>query len=422
MRTFQSITATPLGTGALLLGLGLFFLQVFVCVAAFRNKRGVWFRVFCAAQPLVGLAWVSLLFDGSFLVTYLPTPRGYPAAVAFVYARPWAAVPAVTRGLFVPAAAGLYAIRAYRRHNLLPDAIKDAVDFLPVGVSFSREDGVVVLANLQMQSWARQLTGRGAGSGDLLWQTVCEKGTVQENGAVLCPCGERTLLFTREAVAIDQKEFTQLCGYDMTEQYRVTRELEALNARLLDVQKRMRQYSAQISDLVQKKETLNAQILVHDELGQTLLAQKYYFDHPEKTDEAQLLRALKYTNLFFLRDAEQPQADDPVETAVSRAATIGVQVQFSGEWPKNAETRVLLARAVGECAANTAKHTSGSVLAVEAHGRTVTLTSVGASAAREPFAERGGLKSLRQLVESAGGQMRVIPSPEFCVIITLPNE
>ena len=424
MTPFGSIVSLPLGHLIRLLGLGLFFLQLFLLAAGFRSNRGVGFRIFCAAQTFAGIVWMSLLLDGTFRTPYLHLPRAYPWAVTFVYALPWAAVLAATLLLFGPTVAGLFSVRAYRRRVLLPDAIKEAVDFLPVGISFSREDGMVVLSNLQMQEWARQLTGRNPDSSLLLWQTLCRIGTQQEADKILVPCGERTLLFTREMLEIDGKPYTQLCCYDVTEQYRVTQELEALNARLQSVQKRMRQYSRELTELVQKKENLNAQVLVHDELGQTLLAQKYYFDHPERTDEVQLLRALRYTNRFFLSEKAQPADDDPIETAIRRAETIGIHVSLTGELPQSAEMRALIGRAMTECAANTAKHGTGNQLNITAEkspaGFIVRLISVG-SAAQEPVAERGGLRTLRQMIEAAGGRMRVSAAPAFCVTVTLPE-
>ena len=424
MTPFRVIASLPLGHAIRLLGLGLFFLQLFLLAAGFRSNRGVWFRIFCAAQTFTGIVWMSLLLDGTFRTPYLQLSRAYPWAVTFVYALPWMAVLAVMLALFGSTAAGLLSVRAYRRRVLLPDAIKEAVDLLPVGISFTREDGTVVLSNLKMQERARQLTGRNPDSGLLLWQTLCEVGLRQEEDKILAPCGESTLLFTRETLEIDGKPYTQLCCYDVTEQYRVTQTLEALNAKLQSVQARMRQHSRQLTELVQKKENLNAQILVHDELGQTLLAQKYYFDHPEKNDEARLLQALRYTNRFFLSEETQPTADDPVEAAVRRAETIGVQVELHGALPQDDARRALLAQAIGECAANTAKHGSGERLTVTAApspaGLTVSLRN-DAPAVKEPVAERGGLRTLRQLVEAAGGSMRVTAVPAFCVTITLPE-
>ena len=423
MTPFGVIVSLPLGHAIRLLGLGMLFLQLFLLASVFRSSRSLGFRAFCVSQPLVGVVWMSLLLDGTFRTPYLDMPRAYPSMVTFVYALPWAVVTAVTLILFVPTAAGLLSVRAYGRRVLLPDAIKEAVDFLPVGISFSREDGTVVLSNLQMQEWSRQLTGRSPDSSLLLWQTLCAIGTQQEADKILAPCGENTLLFTRETLEIDGKPYTQLCCYDVTEQYRVTQELEALNAKLLSVQARMRQHSRQLTELVQKKENLNAQILVHDELGQTLLAQKYYFDHPEKTDEARLLQALRYTNRFFLSEEAQPTADDPIEAAVRRAAAIGVQVTLHGEFPQDAAVRALLAQAVGECAANTAKHSDGDRLTVTAapSPSSVTVSLTSGSAAGEPVAERGGLRTLRQLIEAAGGSMRVSAAPAFCVTVTLPE-
>ena len=129
------------------------------------------------------------------------------------------------------------------------------------------------------------------------------------------------------------------------------------------------------------------------------------------------------TGRFFLSEEAQPTADDPIEAAVRRAAAIGVQVTLHGEFPQDAAVRALLAQAVGECTANTAKHSDGDRLTVTAapSPSSVTVSLTSGSAAGEPDAERGGLRTLRQLIEAAGGSMRVSAAPAFCVTVTLPE-
>ncbi len=100
-----------------------------------------------------------------------------------------------------------------------------------------------------------------------------------------------------------------------------------------------------------------------------------------------------------------------------------MRVTLGGIPPAEESTRLILAAAVRECAANAVKHAEGDCLEVESRrtgaGFRFTLQSNGKPPA-EPVRETGGLKSLRTLAERQGGRMRVDSAPVFCLTIDLP--
>ena len=212
---------------------------------------------------------------------------------------------------------------------------------------------------------------------------------------------------------------------EMTAQYRVTSELREKNRRLKDVQARMKALAAHELELVTAREVMNARVTVHNQMGNVLLSGRYYLDHPESMDDAELLRLLEYSSSFLLGEAEQPEpVPDALEQAVQTARRIGVTVELQGATPQDARHRDLLARAVNQCAANAVRHAEGDRLTVRLRESGTQLTAVFTNNGKPPagpIAETGGLAALRRTVEAAGGSMTVESAPAFRLILTFQD-
>ena len=177
--------------------------------------------------------------------------------------------------------------------------------------------------------------------------------------------------------------------------------------------------------IAEEEARLRTRIAVHDSLGDLLLFCKYYFDHPGEVSRTELLNMMNQANRELLNDAEKNRFEvDEVQKALMTAGEIGVSVALSGHLPEDKAKRQLLGQAIHECAANTLKHADGSRLTVKLSetGGTLRIEIRNNGRAPEgPILESGGLKSLRQMAESAGGIMRIEHSPEFRLLILIPN-
>ena len=152
---------------------------------------------------------------------------------------------------------------------------------------------------------------------------------------------------------------------------------------------------------------------------------RHYLNEPADIDEEILLKTLKNTNIFLLREYEEDDAaQDALTDAMEMAGVIGVDVEVTGILPESGQERDILAAAIKECATNTVKHADGDALSVgilDTGGRLLyTLRGNGLPPKKE-IVESGGLLSLRSLVEKAGGTMRIDNMPEMELTITLPH-
>ena len=425
MRAFGDVVYALPGA-ALRIGLLLLTLaQCYVCLLALARRRRPAYTAFTLLHLLGAFVLLLLMLDGTYDPGHLPERTVLPAAVARVYAQPWALYAAL-EAVSAAATALCYVSDArFVKCRPSPDSVKEALDDLPVGVCFMAEDGTAAMANLRMNEWCHLLTGLPLVNGTAFLRAI-EKAGERGGGNTLLRFPDGTALqFDETEVTVDGKRYRQLTATDLTEQYRVTARLEENNAKLRDITVRMKAYSVELTDLVMDREKLNARVTLHDEVGHVLLRAKHYFDHPEEADAAALYELLLRTNEFLLHAAdESPEREDPLTGAVQLAKGIGVTVTCEGPAPENGALRGLIGQAVRECAMNAVKHADGDRLLVSftpsAYGLTVTLSANGRPAASD-VVPTGGLKSLNAAVLAAGGTMRTETEGEFTVVLTLPG-
>ena len=420
MIAFQTVAAAPLGValrfGAMLLMLGQLFL---LALTLGRQKRRA--ALPAALHLLLGFFALTLLLDGSYRLEYLPYARGWLPAVQALYRLPWLLIAGAE--LADALALGLGFRRQVRLSRRQPSVqtVKEAVDLLPAGVCICEPEGTVLLSNLRMNEWYRHLTGLPLTDGNALRRSLEERGRPQEGKRLLFPEDGTALLFSETALELAGRCYVQFTAEDVTERYRVTRELEEKNARLRDLQYRMKSYRVRESELLMRQELLAARTVVHNQLGGALLTGKYHLEHPESTDPETLRLMLWQLNTYLLAEVEDPEPrGDELDDALRLAAGIGVAVTLRGEVPPAGQRRTLLGLAVAECAANTVKHAGGDRLEVLSEKDRFRILGSGMPPSG-PVVPAGGLRSLQLAVEGAGGRLELESSPVFTLTITLPQ-
>ncbi len=416
---------SPLWYGIMLLALTLVIgslAMLIRCILARRGRR----IVLCAGILLSAAMILFLVLMDCARFAYLaePDPRYRPFQLA-LFGLPWI----LYMGLeaLLCAAFGLLArddVR-FRRTHLTPDAVRETVDLLPEGICISAPDGTVLLSNLRMNHLCRMLTG-GSLSDGIRFRKYLEETGAEQNGEILVHAPDGKIWrANRDRMTESGKEYDRLTAADITEQYRVTEELRNKNERLQDIQKRMKAVSDLSGDMFIGQEEADARSALHNQLGQVLLMDRHYLEHPESTDADMVAMATREMNRFLLGDAEEPFSGrtDRLRQAVVLAQSIGVRAEIHGMIPKHPAFRALLAQAVQECAANTAKHAAGDRIDLypEETGKewTVRITNSGRPP-MGPIAESGGLLALRRNVEAAGGSMTVQSAPAFELVLRIP--
>ena len=319
-------------------------------------------------------------------------------------------------------------LRSAKTH-LTQNAVKETLDWLPVGICISDAQGTVLLSNLKINELSQSLMQHHLFDSLAFWKQVTEKGTAQDHGYLLQTADGHAYLFTKTTLTLHEKDgdkhFEQITASDMTDAYQITQELTANNRHLKDVQYRMKAVAAYERSLIAAREIIKARTAVHNQMGSVLLSGKYYLDHPDGMNETELLRLLEYNNYFLLLEAENREKEaDALQKALKTAQRIGVTVEISGTLPEQETARDILAQAVEQCAANTVRHAEGDRV-------TVTLTETdtqlsaefrnNGKAPEQSVTETGGLLYLRKAAESAGATVTVQSAPVFVLTVTVPK-
>ena len=415
MSPFYRVAFTPGGILLRLMALLLATAELFMLFLTIRQRR----------KPMA-IAWTALLAACGFVLLYATLQCTYDVdsdvfrpALWMAY-MPWAGLAAIEIGFgALVVICGIE--NAHHVHSYLcSTSIKHAIDTLPMAL-YVGTDKVCYLVNLRMQDCCRDVVGYVPHSADELWQRLQAVGRAAGD-SLLVRRADETWLFESKEVTLSRKRYRQIDGHDVTEQYRITSELQAKHDKLTEVQRHMREVSYETEDLAVAKEYLDAKVRVHDELGHILLLGKYYLEHVDQSDE-ELLQAMVDCNERLL-DAGTAGAPDVLDVAVRQAAAIGIRVQIEGDVPHQHATRALVTMAVRECASNAAKHAEATTLflsiACEGTDVSVHLTNDGVPP-MGPIIESGGLLSLRRTVEWCGGTMRVDSAP-FGVWLTLSGD
>ena len=404
--------------------------QLFNTIHAIHQYRS---RYAVVANILLAVGNLVLLIFLLDFIFRLPKYKAhyYSEAVLRFYELPWGAVlfmELLSSGFIL---LSLYNNVRYGRLHVTPGAVKETIDLLPAGVCFANQKGVPVIVNLKMHEFSRLLTGSRLTDTGLFRELIRKMGK-EQNGQFLVSCPDGTVfLWAESEILLEGRRYDQMTATDVTEPFRITRELQDKNEKLLDIQKRIRMVSELSGDMFVAEEESQARAALHNQMGQVLLAGRHFLEHPESSDARFIYLATQQMNAFLLGEAESMdnQELENVEMAVKMAHNIGVTVLLKGEIPEEETVQTFLSLAIRECAANTVKHAGGDQVRVKVYGEgeriRVRITNNGASPKAE-VTESGGLLSLRRQVEKAGGFMKVESFPAFALELmlrrTVPGE
>ena len=387
-------------------------------ILARRNKGKIFLK---GISVYVSFSLFMILMDcARFAYLSEPDPRYQPFQLD-LFELPWELYAGVEAVLLFFLILFILDDLQYRSSHLTPDAIRETVDLLPEGLCISALDGTILLSNMQMNAICRAMTGSILSDASRFRQMIKTNAEKQNEETLIRTSEGKTWRFSLDQLTEEESRYDLLVATDVTAQYKVIEELREKNERLIDIQQRMKAVSDLSGDMFVAQEEMDARVALHNQLGQVLLMGRHYLDHPESTDVQRIYLATSQMNSFLLGEVQRPgdETEDEMELALSLAGSIGVSVKMTGEPPLDHGPRKLLADAIRECAANAVKHANGDTVFVEIDGNTALLTNNGSSP-KGPITESGGLLTLRQRTEAAGGTMAVQSQPAFSLMICFP--
>ena len=422
MRDLYSIIYTPGGNLIRLAWVLCFSVATITLIIAIRQKRRPLYAISATVHFVLSFFMLTTVLDGTYAEHFFEQPRRYYPFVHAVYDAPWI----VTVLLIIASAviSTVLFVTGYRYSitNISKSAIKESIDMLPTGICFFNTHGMIVFNNAKMIDLCREVTGEFSGVLDDMWQAVVSVSE-QYGESYLAVCNnDMAVLFTKTCVDYYGEDYTQVTASDVSASYRVMLKYKKEQSRLLDIQRREKEFSKNVEKLAKSKEKLYLSANFHDEIGHLLLRGRYHFEHPDESDSTDLLKMIRESNsnLFDrVRNDDSDSDGDSYLDSLSLADTIGVTVITDGEPPIDRDFRKLVARAVRECSVNIKKHVKdGNILYVNfSPDRTkVTFTNNGEPPC-ESITPAGGLLTLKIMAEEIGGEIILESLPEFKLIL-----
>ncbi len=428
MRWFDPAGERILWSGMCIVAVLLFYGMVLVLALLVRQKR---YKMLIAAIPLTGAIYffeqcLDILTSGS---TYSDTARriidafgSLPDGVLLLL---------LFIAVFIEAVF-LFNIHRHEQTHITPMSIKEAMDTMPMGILFDAPGVPTLLSNYAMHDLYTKATGdvliagvefrERLEKGDLL--PGCRVVPLGENRMLVLPDGT-TYLLNETEVQLHTSVVHMMTAADISELYAKTRDLEQMQKRVAALGEKLLKVNRNIVATTAAREILNAKVKIHDTFGNNLLAISRYLTYGGTEEKKAELMASLRTDISILKNDRDTQTQDEYALLFATARRLGLTIRTEGALPEQDPIRHIVATAIHESMTNTLRHAHGDALTVSVTETEtaviVTLTNNGEQPTAE-IIERGGLISLRELCECAGGRMTIRSVPELVIRLELKKE
>ena len=316
------------------------------------------------------------------------------------------------------------------RTSLSALSIKNAIDSLHTGVVFSEPNGFILLANEQMQRLMVILSGKVSRNCNHFYDTLksadvkagCKKTELEKQMVYLLPDGS-AWMFTRTELLVKRKTFVQLTAADITERWELTADLQQQDERLRQRSEELSETIANLHILSREKEQQMAKMRAHDILGERLALLLRTFSS-ERALDYDLLQSLSYGLIDELKTIKkEPSPCEQLDNMRQAFGSIGVEIELSGDLPKDIIKAKLFVDIAREAITNAVKHGFATKIHININESASTSSMRISNNGHPPSAtikEGGGLSGMRKKAEPFDGVVSVNAFPRFVVTIDLP--
>lgn len=340
---------------------------------------------------------------------------------------------------FAGAFIGVYAVCGFlfetkqSRKTLNRNAIKTALDNIPVGICFFDRNGLPRLCNRAMHRIAFELTGTPPQGAAKLRNAVAAASLKNDPAAALWENEQPKYLGIEGRIwQITEEKLKDRYGHshlqfialDVTALHEKKTELEEANRALQQIGEEVKALSHNAVDIMIHQEILKMRMKIHDGIGRNLiLTRRALAGELPLTSLASVIETWQAALDGAAAPDEVYVEEDMLLQLFKAAADCGIEIKLTGRLPKDRKAAYLIVSAVRECVTNAVKYAKAKEVKAEIiNGKgtfSVTVTNDGIPP-KGRINEGGGLSTLRHRIESAGGEMAVAGIPEFALFIKVP--
>ncbi len=316
--------------------------------------------------------------------------------------------------------------------NISALSVIRAIDSLDTGVLFSKKDGYTLLANQQMQKLMIAMTGKIFRNAIQFYETLISKGyesryskiKIEEKIVYILP-DETAWMLTKTDVLIRMKNYIHISLANVTELWRLTIQLQIQDQELRRKSDELKETMKNLHILSKKKEIENAKMRAHDILGQRLSVLLRIIQSDHEIDY-ELLRSLAKGLVAELRAEQNDKTPyDELKSIQQIFDTIGVDIQFEGQLPDNAQQADLFIDIIREGSTNAVRHGFATQVNIKSEviKNTYHLTiKNNGYITQDPIVLGGGISVMKKRVNGQGGQLDIIQSPMFTLYVIMPGD
>lgn len=314
----------------------------------------------------------------------------------------------------------------WSRDHISAMSVKEAFDRLPAGLCYYLPGGLIKLVNLRMNELCAEALGEPLMDPEG-FLTSLEKGDLPaslrggETPMLAFPDG-RVYSFRHRLLDTELGTVHELLALDVSEDWALNRELEKKQERARELNARLKALLGSIEYLTMSRELMQLKTELHEELGQSLLLSRRFLAEPGSV-EISAVRDAWRKNLRMLESSRPESWQEPYYIPKRQAEALGLQLDIRGSLPEEDRLIPAVETALSVHITNVLRHARGTRAAVtcrrEGGSWLLELTNDG-SAPEGEVREGGGLGNLRSRVESLGGSMEIVSSPEFLLRLRLP--
>lgn len=327
----------------------------------------------------------------------------------------------------------LYAVLKWKREHITPASIKEGLDRLPAGLCYHNKDGVPKLINHRMDNLCRFITGEPLFDANEFWRKLRNGEVLPDNipqqtgeNPIVTVLGNTTLSFTKIEREIGGEKLFEIRATDITKKFALSNELRRSNNELRELNRRLQEYGENVYDITREREILTAKVNIHDLLGKAQLATKRYIENSDShITKDELIDIWNGTLYLFDGGFAETKDDVNLDELYDAAKIMGIRLIIDGTVPKDKSLLRFVMSGARESLTNAVHHAKARELKVKLYSTythfIIEYTNDGLQPEGE-ISEGGGLSSLRQSVESAGGIMETDIYPKFILRLKIPSK
>ena len=300
----------------------------------------------------------------------------------------------------------------YHKNNITTLSIKEALDFLPIGICLADKKNRIIFNNKTMQNildfngieYRIKVTE--------LWDEIKRKDTIfDDESTALLKYKDDTFMVVIEKA--NELEY-QIKATNINAEYEILDEIIKANLKLEEQEKSLKDYIVKIEEIERQKSLLRVKGRIHDVFAQRLSIIHQYLDNEDiKNISNEEIKKLLIDMTKDIKEENELGYEDTKNTIISSYELIGMKIIFNGDFKENSKWNAIL-KIVREAATNALRHGGASELVVENRNNTIYITNNGV----DPILikEGNGIKNMKFIASENKLDLEIKLNPYTIII------